>query len=98
MSYVISTLVGNESNYYIIIIPDSVDVFYKFHRGTEWPSGLRRRLLRTPTPVRTRPRVAFFFGQEVMVSGKKCRHPRRAWQLLTSAHKNHSSLPCSTTG
>jgi len=22
-----------------------------------------------------------------MVSGKKCRHPRRAWQLLTSAHK-----------
>jgi len=31
----------------------------KLHlRGTEWPSGIRRRLRRAPSPVRTRPRAA----------------------------------------
>jgi len=40
----------------------------------EWQSGLRRRLQRTPAPVRTRPLMAFFFGQ-FRVSGEKCRHP-----------------------
>jgi len=29
----------------------------------EWPSGLRRRLRRAPSHVRTRTRVAFFFGK-----------------------------------
>jgi len=34
-----------------------------YYGGTEWPSGLRRRLRRAPTPVRSQLRMAFVFGQ-----------------------------------
>jgi len=49
----------------------------------EWPSGLRRRLRRTPSPIRTRPRAAFSFWQS--------RCPEReaapgAWQIPTGTH------------
>jgi len=49
----------------------------------EWPSGLRRRLRRAPSSVRTRPRVAFFFGQSRYSEREAT---TRAWQIPTGAH------------
>jgi len=48
-------------------------------RRTIWSSRLKRRLWRAPTTVRSRPWVAFFFGQ-VTVSGE---------QLPPSPHPGH---------
>ena len=38
--------------------------------GTEWPSGIKRRFQRAPSPVRTRPRAASLSGQATVQKGE----------------------------
>jgi len=53
---------------------------------TEWPSRLRRWFRHAPSPVRTRPQVAFFFGQSRAVThGRYLRSP-----LKNSAKKTYT--------